>query len=149
MNGATWVRVSGVLIPTAGLLPLRPEKKKLQVAGLRTRYCPWSRVLLCTTLAYWQLTCLCLSIGGVRALTHFACDRRSCSGDSKSHDWRFPGHSDALVSCIHLQGRRREGHHRQGRERTRGSDPPAPPHATPRRDAQARPQRSNFVQKLQ
>ena len=56
MNGATWVRVSGVLIPTSGLLPLRPERKKLQVRGLRTRYCPWSRVLLCTTLAYWQLT---------------------------------------------------------------------------------------------
>ena len=137
MNGATWVRVSGVLIPTAGLLPHRPERKKLQVRGLRTRYCPWSRVLLCTTLVYWQLTlhvlvtvnrwCACSHI------THFAGDRRSCSGDSKSHDWRFPGHSDALVSCSHLQGRRRKGHHLQGRERT--ADAPPPRHAAQRRTA--------------
>ena len=85
MNGATWVRVSGVLIPTAGLLLHRSERKKLQVRGLRMCHCPWSCVLLHHTCAgNSHCKSLCLSIGGVCShIIHFACDRRtrSSSGD--------------------------------------------------------------------
>ena len=70
MNGATWVRVSGVLIPT------------LQVRGLRMCHCPWSCVLLHHTCAgNSHCKSLCLSV--CSRIIHFACDRRtrSSSGD--------------------------------------------------------------------